>query len=88
MPLTVLEGFACGKPVVGSRVGGVPEVAPDEQYGLLVAPGDPDALAGALAAAMDRTWDAAAIRARAQEFGWPAVVDGIRTVYAEMIPGA
>ncbi len=87
MPLTVLEGFAAGKPVVGSRVGGVPEVVPDERYGLLVPPGDPDALTAALAAAMDRSWDAAALRAWAQLFAWPAVVEQIRAVYAELVPG-
>jgi len=87
MPLTVLEGFACGKPLVGSRVGGVPEVVPDERYGLLVPPGDRGALAAALAAAMDRSWDAAALRARAQMFAWPAVIQQIRAVYAELVPG-
>lgn len=86
MPLTVLEGFAAGKPVVGSRVGGVPEVAPDERYGLLVPPGDAGALAAALAAAMDRSWDGAVLRARAQLFAWPAVVEQIRAVYAELVP--
>jgi glycosyltransferase involved in cell wall biosynthesis len=84
MPLTVLEGFACGKPLVGSRVGGVPEVVSDERYGILVPPGDPKALAGALEAAIDRRWDSELIRDRTQTFGWPAVVKRIFAVYREL----
>jgi glycosyltransferase involved in cell wall biosynthesis len=84
MPLTVLEGFACGKPLVGSRVGGVPEVVTDERYGILVPPGDPQALADALEAAMDRSWDAGLIRERTRTFAWPAVVERILEVYREL----
>ncbi len=46
-PLTILEALACGVPVVASAVGGVPEqITP--QTGILVVPGDPDALAAAV----------------------------------------
>ena len=84
MPLTVLEGFACGKPLVGSRVGGVPEVVTDERYGILVPPGDPQALADALEAAMERRWDSELIRERTRTFAWPAIVERILDVYREL----
>ena len=44
---TTLEALACGTPVVASRVGGVPEQL-TEETGVLVEPGDPDALAAAI----------------------------------------
>jgi glycosyltransferase involved in cell wall biosynthesis len=48
MPVSVLEAMAAGLPVVASRVGGVPEQVVDGVTGVLVEPGDPDDLAGAL----------------------------------------
>ena len=51
LPSVISEALLSGKPVVATRVGGIPEqVGP---YGQLVAPGDPIALAGALQAVLD-----------------------------------
>ena len=47
-PHTVVEALAVGCPVVATAVGGVPEVVRDGENGLLVPPGDPHALAGAI----------------------------------------
>ena len=45
MPLVIPEAWAAGRPVVASRVGGIPELIADGKTGLLVAPGDVDGLA-------------------------------------------
>ena len=47
-PLAVLEGLACGRPVVGSRIGGIPEMLSGPLAELLVEPGDAAALADRL----------------------------------------
>lgn len=47
-PLSVLEYMAAGKPVVATRVGGLPELVRDGRTGVLVPPEDSGALAAAL----------------------------------------
>ncbi|MEM3000918.1 MAG: glycosyltransferase family 4 protein, partial [Candidatus Nitrosocaldus sp.] len=42
---SVIEAFACGKPVIASRLGGIPELVKNWQTGLLFKPGDLENLA-------------------------------------------
>lgn len=51
--MTLIEAMACGRPVVGSRVGGIPSVVRDGVDGVLVPPGDAGALAAALVDVLD-----------------------------------
>jgi len=39
-PMSVLEAYAYGKPVIGARIGGIPELIEDGSTGLLFEPGD------------------------------------------------
>ena len=73
-----LEAMACGTAVVGSKVGGIPEVVADGETGLLVPPGDPAALAHAVNELVTDEHRAAEMgrrgRARAEaEFGWAGI---------------
>lgn len=43
-----IDAMACGKPCIGTRVGGIPNVVADGETGFLVAPEDPDDLAAKL----------------------------------------
>jgi glycosyltransferase involved in cell wall biosynthesis len=63
LPHTVLEALAVGTPVIATAVGGVPEVVSDGMNGLLVPPREPQALA----AAIHRFLDDAALRVRLAE---------------------
>ena len=62
LPLSVIEPMSFGKPVIGSRVGGIPELIVDGKTGFLVPSGGEEALAEALTALL-RDAD------RAREFG-------------------
>ncbi len=48
VPVVLMEAMASGKPVIATRVAGVPELVEDGESGLLVPPGDPEALAHAI----------------------------------------
>jgi glycosyltransferase involved in cell wall biosynthesis len=48
-PVTTIEALAAGRPVVATRVGGVPDVVRDGEDGFLVDPGDIEELADRLA---------------------------------------
>lgn len=48
LPNAVLEAMASARPVVATRVGGVPEIVEEGVTGLLVPPGDPAAMAAAI----------------------------------------
>jgi glycosyltransferase involved in cell wall biosynthesis len=71
LPVSVLEAMAAELPVVASDVGGLAELVVDGETGVLVAPGDPTALADALGRLLDdrelRQRLGAAGRARAED---------------------
>lgn len=87
LPLALLEAAAAGLPVVSTAVGGVPEAVP-EGGGILVPPGDADALAAAMRAVMGmHAEERAAMGARGREavrsrFGLGEVLDRWEEVYA------
>ncbi|MCT9082298.1 glycosyltransferase family 4 protein [Streptomyces fulvoviolaceus] len=74
--MALVEAMACATPVVGSDVGGIPHVVDDGETGLLVPPGDPDALAAACAKLLsdgglaDRMGSAGR-RAAEERYAWP-----------------
>jgi glycosyltransferase involved in cell wall biosynthesis len=68
-PNVVLEALACGRPVVASSVGAVPDLL-DETCGAMVAPKQPAPLADALREVLTRHWDPSALRARVLPLSW------------------
>jgi glycosyltransferase involved in cell wall biosynthesis len=48
LPLVILEAMAAGLPIVSTRIGGVPEVAPEGSVSVLCSPGNADELAEAM----------------------------------------
>lgn len=63
----IIEGMAAGRPVVGSRAGGAVEIITDGVDGLLVPPGDPAALADALADLLSNPTKAARLGTTARQ---------------------
>jgi glycosyltransferase involved in cell wall biosynthesis len=68
-PNVVLETLACGRPVVASRAGGIPEIL-GEDTGVLVQPGSAADLADGIREVLQRRWDPGALRATVLERSW------------------
>lgn len=53
LPTVLIEAAGCGRPVVASRIGGIPDIVDDGRTGVLTDPGDPNAIAAALVGLLD-----------------------------------
>lgn len=84
-PNVILESLASGKPIVATRVGGIPELVTDGENGYLVPTEDPPALAKALAKALDRTWDPEALRKTVTFLSWDAVGRTYQKLLGEVV---
>lgn len=84
--LPPLEAMSVGTPVVTTRAGAIPEVVGDAA--VLVDPGDPDALAEALARVLDDDGFTERLRARgrgrAHAFSWARTADELAAVYRRL----
>lgn len=88
--LTPLEGMACGRPVIGSAVGGITYTVADGETGFLVRPRDPAQLAIRLDTLKEqpelrlRMGQAARLRVE-QEFTWPVVALRTASLYETLL---
>ena len=72
LPNALIEALACGRPVVATRVGGVPELITSDEYGRLVRSGDSATMAEALNDVLARSWDPGTVSACPQLISWEA----------------
>jgi glycosyltransferase involved in cell wall biosynthesis len=65
---SVIEAMMVGKPVIGTDVGGIPEIIEHEKTGLLIPPGDHAALAEAIVNIVNDSEKAAALASEGRDF--------------------
>lgn len=87
--VVLIEALAHGKPAIASAAGGIVDIVRDGETGLLVPPGDPEALRTAIT----RLEADPALRERlgrggrdlvAREFSWPVIIDRLRALYERL----
>jgi glycosyltransferase involved in cell wall biosynthesis len=84
-PTVIPEAMACGKPVVATRVGGVPEAICSSELGILVPPKDPKSLSWAIEEALDKKWDPNIILEYAKRYSWSELAKQILLTYQKAL---
>jgi glycosyltransferase involved in cell wall biosynthesis len=90
-PMSILESFAAGTPVIGADIGGIPELISDGETGFLFRAGDADSLANSLSrAAAAGTQELGAMKRRCHELaverhGPNAYLDALLATYAKVL---
>jgi teichuronic acid biosynthesis glycosyltransferase TuaC len=83
-PTVLPEAMACGRPIVATTVGGIPDVVREGEVGYLVPPRDVKDLADAMVRALDRSWNEEGIMKHAIPFSWDSLANEIVKVYSEL----
>ena len=91
-PNSVLEGMAAARPVIATRVGGIPDALHDGETGVLIPAGDAQALAAALHAVVETPDWARSLGAAAQayaraEYHECRVIERLSDWYKSLVPG-
>jgi len=85
-PVSILEAFASGLPVISTPAGDIPSMVRHEETGLLVPPASPDAMAAAIVQTLERPERALQMARQAREelqrYTWPAVRDAWMSIYS------
>ena len=82
-PNVVHEALGCGTPVVATNVGGIPDMLPSPDYGLIIPPDNHAELVSALGQALKSTWDRERIAAWGRARSWHEVAAETAAVLTE-----
>jgi glycosyltransferase involved in cell wall biosynthesis len=84
-PTVMFEALGCGKPYVGTNVGGVDEIIHSSDYGLLCEPGDIKTYRDNLIEAIKRDWNNEKILQYGNKFTWERISRRVADVHVEQL---
>ncbi len=92
LPVSLIEAMAAAKPIVATRVGGVPDLVEEGQTGLLVPPKDPASLARAIEKLLDHPELCQTMGQKGREKVYPAfsskrLLKDMDKLYTELLAG-
>lgn len=82
-PIVMFEAIGCGRPFIGTKVGGIPEIIVSEDYGLLCEPASSEELEKTITLALNKNWETSKIRAYAESFTWRNIAKTTKSVYEQ-----
>lgn len=84
-PTVMFECLGCGRPFVGSDVGGVGDIISSDAYGHLVRSAHSGDLAENILLVLEEKWNSAMIATYADHYTWTSIIGDIRSIYGEVI---
>lgn len=84
-PTIMFEALGCGKPIVGTTVGGIPDVIINEKLGILVEPKNVECLSNEILRALEIDWSASYIQNYASQFSWSKIAGSIADIYDRVL---
>jgi glycosyltransferase involved in cell wall biosynthesis len=84
-PTVMFEALGCGKPFIGTNVGGVSEIITDDRLGFVVEPKDSDVLSDAIIKAVNTKWDKNYILNYSEQFTWECIAKRTLAIYDEVL---
>ena len=84
-PTVLFECLGCGRPFLGTTVGGVPEIISSDSYGFLVEPASSDDLAKKILIALEKEWVSFMIAKYADRYNWTAIIRENLQIYDEVL---
>lgn len=84
-PHVIPESMACGKPVVSTNVGGIPEIVNGEQVGLTINPGSSIELTESISYALEKKWNTDTIINQSRPYTLTSIRDQTLLVYENVL---
>ena len=84
-PVVLFEALACGKPVIGTEVGVIPEILEEHRLGSMIPPGNSKVLATNILKALKTDWSSEFIQDYVQKFTWKNISDEILNIYSNIL---
>ena len=88
--MVLIEAMACGTPVIGSNIGGIPYVIKDNETGLLVEPKDSKGISSTVEKLLkdQELWDKLrknGIKEVKEKYDWKMIVDKTEKVFKSVV---